>query len=167
MRSQRGEEIADSKPQRWEKGFGKEFGTGEDADELEAVGSAMINFHVVIAWIHHPEARERELLVERLLEDGVASVIVGRHDLRDEPRLFIGGRDQDEVRAEKRLRSEWDLGPRWQQPAHGHCLHTGRHDVMQASADFFVALIWGQSKEDLAVELLLVGRRGAGKRRGG
>ena len=54
----------------------------------------MVDLHVVVARVDHPEPGQAHFLVDLLFDDRVGPVVVGADDFRGEPELAGRGRDQ-------------------------------------------------------------------------
>jgi len=58
--------------------------------QYQSIFAAVVDLHVVIARIDHPQPRQFRILVNLLLDDGVGSVVVRADDFRSQPE-FSGG----------------------------------------------------------------------------
>jgi hypothetical protein len=93
------EKFIDCHAERGEKGLGQDLASGEDGDELEAVGGAVIDFQIIVARIDHPESGDTQIFIEGFFENGIGVMITGVNDFGGEPEFVGGGGSEGQVGA--------------------------------------------------------------------
>src|ERR1017187_782037 len=126
------------------------------AFEDEAVFVGVINLHVIVARIDHPQARQFHFLVNLLLDDGVRLVAVRTDNLSGEPQLACRRGHQRQVRANRVPLREPDLRARGKQTCAGEVGHAGFYPLVEAGADQLVAGAGRPARQRCTVENLSI-----------
>jgi len=108
--------------------------------QFEAELETVIDLHVVVARVHHPEARHPNLIVNLLFGDRIRLVIVPADDLHGQEQPAVGGGDQGEGRAKVGGAGNLDAGAGREQACAGQAIDAGGHFTVQALADLLVAV---------------------------
>src|ERR1035437_3594844 len=126
--------------------------------EDQAVFTAVIDFHVIIARINHPQARQSHLLIDLLLDDRVRVVVIRADDLRCEPQLPCSGGHERQVRANRVVQRKPHLRARREQTCAGEVRHAGLYPFVETGANQLVPNAGGPARQGCTVENLRIRR---------
>ena len=120
--------------------------------QFQAEFKAVIDFHVVVARIHHPQARHADFLVEFLFHHRVGVMIVAADDFDGEKEFAAGGGHECEVGAKRRGAGNLDLRARREELRAGEAVDADSEFAVEAVADLFVAVAGRGTRQRRAVE---------------
>ena len=134
----------------------QDFTAGENAVQLEAELEAVIDFHIVVARIHQPQARHADFLVEFLFHHRVGVMIVAADDFDGEKEFAAGGGHEREVGAKRRGAGDLNLRARREELRAGEAVDADGEFAMEPGADLFVADAGRGTRQRRAVQDFLV-----------
>src|ERR1017187_3185240 len=163
--------LLDSAPLRFHReqlGYGQlEFGQQlfrqklvprQYAFEDQAVLVAVIDFHVVVAWIDHPQARQSHLLIDLLLDDRVGVVVIRAYNLRREPRFSRRSGHKRQVGANRVVQRKPHLRARGEQTRAGKVRHAGLYPLVETGANQLVPDAGRPARQGCTVQDLRIRR---------
>lgn len=136
--------------------FNQKFASGQDGFQYQSVFGAVVNLHVVVARVGHPEPRHPDFLVEFLFDDGVGAMVFAADDFDGEPE-FVGRRhDEREVWPEERGVRDAHLLARGEQPDGLQVRHARGHRRVEPGADDFMPPVGRGTWQGRAIKDFLI-----------
>src|SRR5262245_12087948 len=150
------EQRRDVDVEQRQRGLFDEFAVRQNSSQCQPVFCGVINLHVVVAWIDHPQPRNSEVFVDRLFCHRIHAVISSIHDFSQQPRLVGCHGHQGEIRTHQRARRQLDWRTRGEQLRGGMVEQARRDERMKPRANGLVTSSGRPAHDRFALKNFLV-----------